>query len=369
MNRTRIVTVVLACLAVVGAASAGRAALAGTVLAGRAAPAACGVTHRLLPTCGAWWGSTPTPRRDTIETESGRPLDVLHYFNTSAGFPTAAQMADETAGGKQRWLFENWKPNLGGPRAFSWAATAAGANDAQLDAEAAALRRYIATTGKPLFLALYHEPEDNVVDTAGSGNTPADYVAMWRHVLTRLTTVDGVPRDKLVTVLIYMGWGGQTGRVDALTGKLFADALDPGEAYVDWYAEDPYDKGGCPHLADFAAMTDSVAGRPAGSSWPGWYTWVSAAHPRVVDARRLAVGEWGVIECPTDPAAKARVFDSVLPALRPGGPRHAFGMVVYWNNTLAQDYHVDTSATTLAAWKTTSADPYLNQPHTAGAGA
>jgi hypothetical protein len=77
----------------------------------------------------------------------------------------------------------------------SWGAVAAGAADTWLHRLIDGLGRL----GKPVFLSLHHEPED---DVRGYGRTPADWVAMQRRAM-----VFASARSAEITILpILMAW-------------------------------------------------------------------------------------------------------------------------------------------------------------------
>ena len=154
-----------------------------------------------------WWGIGPNPLGSesydqaltNFEDQQGRASDVLHFYHSGTQlFPSASDIAMSTGDGKNQLLMENWKPELGN----TWAQVAAGvpAVDSEIDNEAAYLK---ATYTKKFFLSVHHEPENEIIATAGSGYTAADYAAMYRHVVLRLKA-DGV--TNAVFVMDYMGY-------------------------------------------------------------------------------------------------------------------------------------------------------------------
>ena len=91
-------------------------------------------------------------------------------------------------------LFLNWKVGYG----TKWANVAQGEQDARIDK----LSTYIkANYTDKFFMAMHHEPENDVVATAGSGMTAKDYAAMFRHTVQRLRA-NGV--NNAVFVVAYM---------------------------------------------------------------------------------------------------------------------------------------------------------------------
>jgi hypothetical protein len=306
----------------------------------------CTVTAQLVPSCGVWWGATANPlggeswdsALGALETTIGRTVDIAHYYHASPElFPTSEQIARAREPGKNRILLLNWKPEMG----RTWAEVAAGdaVVDAAIDAEAAHLRRNF--TDK-FFLVVHHEPEEEVRPAGGSGYTAADYAAMYRHVVQRLRAGGGT---NAVTVMNYMGtphWGAQ---------PWFAD-LYPGDAVVDWIAEDPYLFG------EWSGHFRSAVNRLAAEHphWPGFYTWATTAHP----GKPIMLAEWG-IDARLGQAHKTRLIRSV-PAALVRFP--AVKALVYWN---AGDVHsvgvtrIDSSPGELRAYREVGMAPPLRR--------
>ena len=299
----------------------------------------CTVSSLLVPTCGAWFGSTANPTggeqtaTDAVareESQLGRGLGIVHVYHVGAqSWPTPAEVALATDPAAPRTLMVNWKPEDG----RTWAEVSAGASDTLIDDTAARITSRLGSV--PFFLTLHHEPE-NELQGAGSGFTPADYVAMLRHVVQRLRG-DGVSHAVMVwNVMGFAGWGDQ-----GLYPQLY-----PGDDVVDWIGYDPYSHGGRP-LGQFA---DS-----SGTTFPGFYTWATTAHP----GKPLMLAEFGVES--TFVAERVSVFSSLaataatMPALK------AF---LYFNHgpdsvTGTNDYALDSDPRVLAAAQAAFADPYF----------
>jgi hypothetical protein len=292
-----------------------------------------------VPSCGVWWGIGANPlgtesfnqALTTFEATQGRASDLLHFYHSgTALFPTASDIALSQAEGKNQLLMENWKPELGN----SWAQVAAGvpAVDTEIDNEAAYLKSHFTTK---FFLSVHHEPENEVVPTAGSGYTAVDYAAMYRHVVLRLKA-DGV--TNAVFVMDYMGyskWGEQS----------WFNSLYPGDDVVDWIAYDPYSTAN----GSFASMVNATDG----TKWAGFYTWATTVHP----GKPLMLAEWGVTET-TDPNAKANFFNT-MPASEKAFP--AIKALLYWN---ASGYptRIDSSPQSLSAFQQLAKNPLYNTP-------
>ena len=173
---------------------------------------ACSVSSRLVPSCGAWFGSTTntfgaeTGPADAVarqESELGRPLDIVHVYHVgNEDWPTPTELALASNPVVPRLLMINWKPENGS----TWTEIAAGANDALIDTVAARIRARLGD--RPFFLTLHHEPEQEV-QGSGSGFSQADYVAMFRHIVQRLR-LDGVTNAVMVwDVMGFSGWADQ----------------------------------------------------------------------------------------------------------------------------------------------------------------
>ena len=299
----------------------------------------CSVSTLLVPGCGAWFGSTANPTggeqtaTDAVareETQLGRGLGIVHVYHVGAqSWPTPTEVALATDPAKPRILMVNWKPEQG----MTWAEVAAGASDALIDDTAVRITQRLGDV--PFFLTLHHEPE-NELQGAGSGFTPADYVAMLRHVVQRLRGA-GVSHAVMVwDVMGFAGWGDQ-----GLYPQLY-----PGDDVVDWIGYDPYSHGG--------RALDQFA-NAGGTAFPGFYTWATTAHP----GKPLMLAEFGVES--TSVAERVSVFSS-LAATAPTMP--ALKAFVYFNHgpdsvTGTNDYALDSDPQVLAAARAAFADLYF----------
>lgn len=263
----------------------------------------CRLSARLVPSCGVLWGVAPGAYTDLqptqaladFEEKTGRPASILHeYHRGDELFPTADEIAATRQDGGHRLLLINWKVDWG----TTWANVAAGGADARIDRLAGYVKR---TYRDPFYLAVHHEPENDVKPAAGSGMTAQDYAAMFRHTVRRLRA-DGV--TNAISVMIYMDY--QPWCVQPWFGQLW-----PGDNVVDWVGFDPYlyAQPGKPGHGDFEYLVNRTTD-PA--RWPGFYTWVTRTH----GDKPLMIAEWGVYEYPSDPAQKAWIYSTVLSQLR-----------------------------------------------------
>jgi beta-mannanase len=299
----------------------------------------------LVPSCGVLWGAaaggfTDTPRDTALKTWedlTGRTATIYHtYHKGDETFPTAAEIAMTRDAAHPRVLLLNWKVAYG----TSWAKVAAGDKDARIDKWATYVKANYGT--QKFFLALHHEPENDVNATAGSGMTAADYAAMYRHVILRLRA-DGV--TNAVNVVAYMGnekWMAQSWWKD----------LYPGDDVVDWVGLDSYVsvEKSYYHYGDFGDLLDR---QPTGGGL-GFYDWAVRTHP----AKPLMVAEWGMYHRVKYPTDKSAAFASVVPQLK---AHPAVKAIVYFDtasdNEGDRDISVNSLPGSLAAFKIVAADP------------
>jgi beta-mannanase len=308
----------------------------------------CTTGALLVPTCGVLWGAaaggfTDAPRDQALkdwETLTGRTSTIYHtYHKGDEKFPTPAEIAMTNDPAHPRVLMLNWKVSYNS----TWAKTAAGAQDARIDAWA----NYVKTTypTKKFFLVLHHEPENDVDATAGSGMTAKDYAAMYRHVILRLRA-DKV--TNVVNVLAYMGnekWMAQSWWKD----------LYPGDDVVDWIGLDSYVsvEKGYYHYGDFGSLLDR---QPTGGGL-GFYDWSVKTHP----SKPIMVAEWGMYHRLAYPTSKAAAYNTVVPQL----VKHPQVKGVVYFDTASDDsgdrnIAVNSTPDSLTAFKQAAANPIFN---------
>lgn len=336
------------------AATLALAFTASTVPASAALPAAastCALSAKLVPTCGVLQGAYVEARSgesyaqaySRFETQIGTHQSILHYYHQGSDlFPTPWEISLANSDGGRRLLI-NWKPEAG----HTWSQVAAGAADAYIDREAAYLRT---DYRDPFYLIIHHEPENEVVNTAGSGYTAANYAQMYRHVEDRLKA-DGV--TNAVFVMNYMG-------TQTYVTRSWFDDLWPGDRYVDWVAYDPY-------------VTSALNGQTGGFDWlmnahwgdsfPGMYAWLVAKHPGMP----IMLAEWGIGEKAGDPNFKANLFGEVAAKLKNYPALKGMSYFDKLYADVAGDVRVDTSAAPLASYRRMAADPAFHSTLTLAA--
>lgn len=306
-------------------------------------PAVCEVTDLLVPTCGAWFGVSSPSSDGAFDYTRGfaeyatvvaEPPDILRFYQRDDEvFPDAEHRALAERDGEPRSLLHfSWKPST----TLTWREIADGGAEASIDAVAASLSAY----PHRMFLTIHHEPENDIGDD-GSGMTAADYVDMYRHVVSGLRE-RGV--DNVVYVMSYIGFERW---VDVV------DDLYPGDDVVDWIAWDPYAVG---EIDSFADLVNSPS-----DGWPGFYEWATAKAP----GTPLMLAEWG-FNLPRQTWA-TEVLDDAPEVLRTRFP--ALKALVYWNDLGDRfDSRLTTDGDDRSEFSSTFAelatDPYFNRVST-----
>lgn len=300
----------------------------------------------LVPSCGVLWGAaaggfTTAPRDQANkdwEKLSGRTATIFHtYHKGDEVFPTKAEIAMTDDAASPRVLLMNWKIAYGS----TWAKVAAGQQDKRIDTFAARAKAY----GKKFFLVLNHEPENDVIATAGSGMQAKDFAAMYRYTILRLRA-DGV--TNMVNVVAYMG-------NEKWMAESWWNDLYPGDDVVDWIGLDSYVSAekGYYHYGMFGDLLDRA---PTGGG-QGWYDWATTKHP----SKPVMIAEWGVYHRVGHVADKAPAYNTVLAEL---AKRPAIKAIVYFDTAKDdqgdRDISINSTAANLAAFQKLAANPLFN---------
>jgi hypothetical protein len=266
------------------------------------------------------------PRREqmgALERELGRHLAIAHTFDRwGEAFPTGEERADAAAG---RLPFLNLK---GVPSAR----ILDGSQDAYIRERARAVKEF----DSPLMIQYYGEMDRR---SAAAVGTPPEFVRAWRHIHD-LFADEGAGN----AIWVWCATG------DGLRGDHpHAVAFYPGDAYVDWVCFDVYDwpRGdGRPHrsFADIALepyryLTRHMPGKP------------------------VMIGEFGTVEDPADPGAKARWFDQAAQTVARQMP--AIRALVYFDTVAFQngrriDWRLTSSPQAYDAWLRWARRPYFS---------
>jgi hypothetical protein len=303
----------------------------------------CTVGANLVPTCNVLWGAaaggfSATPRDQALrewEAKSGRTSSIYHtYHRGDEQFPTKAEIAMANEAGKPRILFTNWKVGYG----TKWGKVAAGEQNARIDKLSAHIK---ANYGKDkFFMAIHHEPENDVSTDPKSQMTAKDYAAMFRYTVQRMKA-NGV--TNVVFVMAYMN-------VEKWNDSPWWYDLYPGNDVVDWVGVDSYvnaQPGGF-HHGDFNYLMN----RTGKLKFPGWYTWA------VTKNKPIIVAEWAVYECKTacSPTEKAKIHAKVVEQMKSMPAIKAMVAFDTASDQQGLDMRIDSTKEALASFKKIAAD-------------
>ncbi|MDX6533511.1 MAG: hypothetical protein QOF68_1255, partial [Gaiellales bacterium] len=328
---------------------ASRALLAGALLItlallGASAPppatAVGGDPAILVPAQGALFGAWTKPRSGRTvqqeltytEQQIGRRFDIHHlYYHTDKALPSADMVSAARSGHIILMSFDP-DPINSTP---TWQEIARGDQDATLIKRAQELRDF----GVPVMLNFDHEADSNI----GPFGSPADYVAAYRHV-------HQVFQSQGATNVIWV-WNMQ--------GVLFtdhsaADAMYPGDGYVDWVSADAYNWYPGKSGSKWRSFADSFA---------PFHQWASQNHP---DKPQMA-GETGVQEDSATPdgGRKAAWIGDMAATLKSWPEMKA---VVWFNSNKIYPWWYDSSAASLKAFKDVGQDCYFRPRDTSCTG-
>ena len=312
----------------------------GPGLTGQTGTSGCTVSAELVPTCGAWWGSHSSMGWPAFESMVGRSAAIVHdYFGWNEIFPNRSE---ELAAAGGRIVFVDWtaKNFQTSEPATTWAQIASGADDGQIDLEAAALKAF----GKPIMVTFFAEPDQPAYSVYGDAT---QYAAAWRHIYLRMAA-DGVRN----VVWVWDVTGDFTDR-----GAAYAKWY-PGDPYVNWIMWDPYNWYGCNGggSAPFRSFAQIVS---------GMYTWLEnhsdSADQHDYLSKPWGLAEFGTVEGPR-PDSKEQWLESVPATAESRFPR--LKALVYFNSTDSSrgrtcNWRVDSSADSLAGYRLAGTQPYV----------
>lgn len=301
-------------------------------------PATAGAAVRpggpLTLATGAYFGALVNPDRSTpsstpaevtaLETKIGRRLDIVGHFYTY----------DQAVGttGERQDLADGRIPMI------TWGATSTrsinnGSQDAYIRQQAARIR----DLGGTVFLRYFHEPEGNY--RASMVQSAAAYINAWKRAQRLFREVGAT------NVVWVWATTAYSFRVDTTRDPR---TFYPGDAFVDWIGADGY---------NFAPGKPGAQWNSFTTVFSRWYTW-AAQRPRP-----LMAAEYGVMEDPRQPTRKAGWYDdmrAVVPRTFP-----LLQAVIAWSTTNTKEgnvynWNVDSSTTSLDAWRAMADDPYFS---------
>jgi Glycosyl hydrolase family 26 len=308
---------------------------AGVSTAASSDPYPLSPTGPVLPSNGAWFGGYSTHIRGGDETGD----DALMAFEDLIGRKQAVKRAyhswnDVFPNDDERWvrdrgttLILSWTSSSNGVVQAYWRDIANGRYDSLIDARADDIKAF----GAPMFFTFHHEPDSGEPSTG----TPQDFVAAWKHIHDRFDA-DGVTNVTWVLILLsytYMNGG--------------ADEWYPGDEYVDMLGADGYNWFTCPP-----------------GVWKSFEEIFQAFHDYGVTKHKPElIGEWASVEQQGVPGSKAAWFADAEAILKTWPEIKALS---YYNegteNGAKCDWWVDTTPSSLAAFKAIGADPWFNPP-------
>jgi hypothetical protein len=197
-----------------------------------------------------------TKKIDGLQRDTGRPIDVVSWFQSWGGAPWIAQVQPHVfkavidSGRSPLVAWEPWKPGGGAEQPdYSLARIAGGAFDAYITKFARSLRDLHAT----VYLRPMHEMNGNWYPWSGTvnGNSPERYVEAWRHIVDifRKQSANNV---KWVFTPLNEDW--------PITSENTLESYYPGSKYVDVLAVDGYNWGASkPDFGGWRTFTTTFA--------------------------------------------------------------------------------------------------------------
>lgn len=312
-------------------------ALPGALLLGAtplAAPPAAAAGGAVL--FGAKVGS-PTVLAD-FEAKAGRKLGVVRvYDHWDTNFPS----------GWTRWLKDHGygvsvsvNPVVGGT-VVPWRSIAGAQPGSAVHANMVNRARAVRAFGAPVYFTFHHEPNQLVNQTLGYG-TSADFVAAYRK-LVGIFKAQGATNAKFV-------W--------TVTGSSFTAPADDFRYAPKWYpGDDVVDLVGADGYNWYTCLARGQATKRPWTSFASIFEGArkfSSAH-----AKGLVVNEWGSTEDPAQPGRKGRWFAEAAATVKSPGWEHLRALAYYDSGSGSCDWHVATSATSVAGFKSMGLDAHF----------
>jgi len=258
-----------------------------------------------------------------LEAQIGRKLDVdHHYYPWDGAFPSW----------KEPWDLENGRIPM-----ISWGPTdVATINNGSQDPRIRQRADAIKALSDTVFVRWFYEMDAG--ELSDMSRSPSAFKSAWRRIHT---TFENRGATNVEWVWCGTSWGFTTGD---------AQAYYPGHAYVDWVCADGYNWAPSKPGAKWREFTEIFA---------DFYAWGSTT------GKDLMVAETGVQE--RAEGEKAAWFWNARQAIKTSMPElRAF---VYFNSAstnfqgISSDWHVDTSSSSLAAYRNMGLDAHFNPSH------
>ena len=282
--------------------------------------------NNIVPAHGTLMGAYPKANHGgsgingavtALESAEGRKLDIDHHY-LSFGSP----MAD----------VYKWDVQQGRIPMMSWAGQntdeiAAGKWDAQIISRAREIKAL-----KVPFLVRFMWEMDGAPNEAHFVMGTTSYVNAWRRVVT-IFRQQGATNAQFVWCPTAWGFRPNGGR---------ATAFYPGDNYVDWVAADGYNwaPGRGNNYQSFQGV------------FANFYSWAKKNAP----GKPLLIGETGVQE--RNPGDKAKWITAMGQTIKNVYPN--IKAVVYFNSNPKYPWWLDSTTSSMTAWKNLLHDPYFD---------
>ena len=269
-----------------------------------------------------WTQATQQSLWNQRKAAAGRNYDIAHnFYPFTSPFPT--------------WR-EPWNISQGRIPMVSWNGTytdqiLSGRYDAMIRQRADALR----DLRSPTFLRFYWEMDGNKKDKWA--NTPADFIAAWKHV-HNIFNAEGA--SNVAWVWCPNAWAFDVNAQNAAQWY-------PGDASVDWICADGY------NWARPGSTAKSVSFE---GTFKNFYKWAATKN------KPLMIGEFGAIE--NAPGQKALWINQARVTLKTAFPK--VKAIVYYDeyrheDNTVYDWRLDSSSSSYTAWNNLARDPYFNK--------
>ncbi|MGH1489541.1 MAG: glycoside hydrolase family 26 protein [Acidimicrobiales bacterium] len=329
-------------------------------------PCAGGNAAILVPCSGVLIGASGDFKADDGSSQSKQDhfarmeerldadFDIFHDFlqwrdMVSKTWPNAKTQALADDG---HILLTNWKSPT--QSVTDWARIADGVYDADIRTAAGQVKAF----GEPTFITFFHEPEDNIRDTADGDQAKVqqyidDYSAAFRHIHD---VFESAGADNAIWVWDMQGWLGGF-------ESYYENGLYPGDDIIDWVGWNPYNWYGCEnHNNPRKWKTFDQVISP-------FYNWLDEGGPnRPSLDKPMMLGEWGSEEndgASNSSQTKAEWLDDARRMLPTQFPR--LRAVVYFdtegrradNTVQFCEWAIDSSPSSMAAMTSLLTDPVL----------